>query len=172
MSYRPLKSQGSALKELTLSEEDYLAYRTGRHLSDIGSNVPYALCTSSTPGYTELIGTYTDTLYNQGVGATPDPDNPPPIISYETDLFQYFGPVGWCSPAVPLPSQNDKNDIAPLGYGLHAINSTTTEISQCITLRLRNIKTGHGESSLNQVSCIGCSHYSKPDNSNSQLAHK
>lgn len=90
MSYRPLKSLGSgALKELILNEEDYLAYRAGIHLSRMSQSDPSAL-TISAGG--NLVGTYTDTFYDQGIGVTPDAYIPPTYSFTETDLYQNVGP--------------------------------------------------------------------------------
>ena len=62
MASRPLKSIGNgALRELTLTEEDYLAYRAGIHLGAISSSDASALTLDSTK---TLIGAYVDTAYD------------------------------------------------------------------------------------------------------------
>lgn len=64
MSLRPLKHLGTgALKELLLSEEDYLAYRAGVHLGRITSDDLSAL---SLNDQATLVGRYEDTYTTEG----------------------------------------------------------------------------------------------------------
>jgi hypothetical protein len=66
MSLRPLKliNEG-AFGELTLSEQDYLAYKAGLHLSKMDTNDLSALSTNTEA---QLIGSFEDTFYTSGTG--------------------------------------------------------------------------------------------------------
>jgi len=69
MSYRPLKHLNEgAFKELLTSEEDYLAYRAGVHLSKMTTSDLSALSTNAAA---ELVGTFEDTFYTSGIGPIP-----------------------------------------------------------------------------------------------------
>jgi len=69
MSYRPLKHLNEgAFKELLTSEEDYLAYRAGVHLSKMTTSDLSALSTNAAG---ELVGTFEDTFYTSGLGPIP-----------------------------------------------------------------------------------------------------
>ena len=69
MSYRPLKHLNEgAFKELLTSEEDYLAYRAGVHLSKMTTSDLSALSTNTSA---ELVGTFEDTFYTSGLGPIP-----------------------------------------------------------------------------------------------------
>jgi hypothetical protein len=66
MSLRPLKliNEG-AFGELTLSEQDYLAYKAGLHLSKMDTNDLSALSTNT---QAQLVGSFEDTFYTSGTG--------------------------------------------------------------------------------------------------------
>ena len=67
MSSRPLKSLGTgALQELTLTEEEYLAYRAGVHLGTMTTTSAAALCLDDTK---TAIGSYTDSYYSGSSGS-------------------------------------------------------------------------------------------------------
>ena len=69
-NYRPLKSVGAGkLQEFTLSDEDYLAYQSGIHLSQMDSDDVSAL-TRVDQG-SELVGTFTNTTFVDGTEGTP-----------------------------------------------------------------------------------------------------
>ena len=74
MGTTPLKLEGTNgdLKEMTTTEENYLAYQAGLHLSVLDSS-DVATITTTSSGNT-LIGTYTDTTFG-GAAGTPSDDS-------------------------------------------------------------------------------------------------
>ena len=67
MSLRPLKfTNEGAFRELLTSEEDYLAYKAGLHLSKMDINDLSAISTNT---QAELVGSFENTFYTSGVGS-------------------------------------------------------------------------------------------------------
>lgn len=67
----PLKLEGTNgdLKEMSPTEENYLAYQAGLHLKDGGVNSAGILKAGDNGG--TLIGTFVDTFYNEADGTHP-----------------------------------------------------------------------------------------------------
>ena len=59
-------TNGDLKREITTTEENYLAYQAGLHLSALDSSAVGTLTASSTNN--ALIGTYTDTTFDDAVG--------------------------------------------------------------------------------------------------------
>ena len=69
MSLRPIKfTNEGAFRELLTSEEDYLAYKAGLHLSKMDINDLSAISTNT---QAELVGSFENTFYTSGVGSVP-----------------------------------------------------------------------------------------------------
>ena len=67
MSLRPIKfTNEGAFRELLTSEEDYLAYKAGLHLSKMDINDLSAISTNT---QAELVGSFENTFYTSGVGS-------------------------------------------------------------------------------------------------------
>ena len=61
-------SSDGDLKQITTSEENYLAYRAGLNLAGGGKAQVGSLSDVNTPGAHSTVGTYTDTVYDQAIG--------------------------------------------------------------------------------------------------------
>ena len=61
-------SSDGDLKQITTSEENYLAYRAGLNLAGGGKTQVGSLSDVNTPGAHSTVGTYTDTVYDQAIG--------------------------------------------------------------------------------------------------------
>ena len=88
MGTTTLKLEGTNgdLKEITTTEENYLAYQAGLHLSALDSSAVGTLTASSTNN--TLIGTYTDTTFDDAVGTHGFASGNVPVIQTTTSLYQ------------------------------------------------------------------------------------
>ena len=66
----PLKLQGTNgdLQEMSTTEENYLAYRAGIHLSNATTNSVWTLNDGTLSGTHQTVGQYSDTVYDDAVG--------------------------------------------------------------------------------------------------------
>jgi hypothetical protein len=70
MPFRPLKSiSAGEVQEILLSEEDYLAYQAGVHLSLADSSDAASLSRIDAGG--NLVGTFSNTIFDEGAVAEP-----------------------------------------------------------------------------------------------------
>jgi hypothetical protein len=91
MGTTPLKLEGTNgdLKEMTTTEENYLAYQAGLHLSALDSSDIVTITASSTNN--TLIGTYTDTTFDDGIGTHGFAGGNVPVVQTTTSLYQREG---------------------------------------------------------------------------------
>ena len=87
MGTTALKLEGTNgdLKEITTTEENYLAYQAGLHLAELDSADVSAI-TASSSGSTS-IGTYTDTNYGNAPGSHGFSSGNVPITQTTTTLY-------------------------------------------------------------------------------------
>jgi len=114
MGTTPLKLEGTNgdLKEMTTTEENYLAYHAGLHLSVLDSNDVSTITTSSS-GNT-LIGTYTDTTFDDPIGTHGFAGGSVPVVQTTTSLYQREGVTDWAG------------DSAAYRYPLEFVDSSGT----------------------------------------------
>ena len=111
MGTTTLKLEGTNgdLKEITTVEENYLAYQAGLHLSALDSSAVGTLTASSTNN--TLIGTYTDTTFNDAVGTHGFSGGNVPVVQTTTSLYQREGAADFAgdSDAFRYPIEYNNN---------------------------------------------------------------
>ena len=95
MGSTALKLEGTNgdLKEISTSEENYLAYQAGLHLAGLDSS-DVATITQVGTGNT-LVGTYTDTTFDDGPGTHGFSGGTVPVVQTTTSLYQKEGATDW-----------------------------------------------------------------------------
>ena len=91
MGTTTLKLEGTNgdLKEITTTEENYLAYQAGLHLATLDSSDIGTITT--VPTNNTLIGTHTDSRFDDGSGTHGFSGGNVPIIQETTSLYQREG---------------------------------------------------------------------------------
>jgi hypothetical protein len=91
MGTTTLKLEGTNgdLKEITTTEENYLAYQAGLHLSTLDSSDVSAITQVSTNN--TLIGSFTDTRFDDGSGTHGFSGGTVPVVQTITSLYQREG---------------------------------------------------------------------------------
>src|SRR6056300_304634 len=122
MGTTTLKLEGTNgdLKEITTTEENYLAYQAGLHLSALDSSDVSTLTQVSTNN--TLIGTYTDTTYDDAPGTHGFAAGNVPVVSTTTSLYQKEGVADFSgdSAAFRYPTEFVDNGGTP---ELHELDS-------------------------------------------------
>ena len=91
MGTTTLKLEGTNgdLKEITTTEEHYLAYQAGLHLASLDSSDVSTITQESTNN--TLVGTHTDTRFDDGTGTHGFSGGNVPLIQETTSLYQREG---------------------------------------------------------------------------------
>ena len=82
------------LKQMTTAEENYLAYHAGLHLSVLDSSDVWPAITTTSSG-NSLVGTFTDTTFDDGVGTHGFSGGNVPVVQTTTSLYQREGVTDW-----------------------------------------------------------------------------
>ena len=123
MGTTALKLEGTNgdLKEITTTEENYLAYQAGLHLAELDSADVSAI-TASSSGSTS-IGTYTDTNYGNAPGSHGFSSGNVPITQTTTTLYQKEG-VAPIASTFRYPVEFNDNGGTP---ELHELDSSEVD---------------------------------------------